>query len=170
MIFNMKGGNNTAMKRFGLMLLVLAMVICAAGCQKKQESLEDMQQPMSPEDLNRLSTQNQPAAPAATGAAPTAMTPTASVVTPSGQLEELPPSGPFQPTATEIQTALKNAGFYAGSIDGKVGPKTKAAIEAFQKANGLTADGKVGPKTWQTLGKYLSQAASQALSGTQAAE
>jgi peptidoglycan hydrolase-like protein with peptidoglycan-binding domain len=59
---------------------------------------------------------------------------------------------------TEIQTALKNANFYTGSIDGKIGPKTKAAIEEFQKANGLTADGKVGPKTWQILGAYLNQA------------
>ena len=143
----MKGGNNTAMKRFGLMLLVLAMVICVAGCQKKTEPLEEMQQPMSPEDLNRISTQNQPAAPAATGTAPTAMTPTASVATPSGQLEELPPSGPFKPTATEIQTALKNAGFYIGTVDGKV-----------------------GPKTWQALGKYLNQAATQAVSGAPATQ
>lgn len=55
----------------------------------------------------------------------------------------------------EIQTALKNAGFYAGSVDGKIGPKTKAAIEEFQKAKGLKADGKVGPKTWAEMEKYL---------------
>ena len=57
----------------------------------------------------------------------------------------------------EIQTALKNAGFYAGAIDGKIGPKTKNAIEEFQKAKGLKADGKVGPKTWAELEKYLTQ-------------
>jgi peptidoglycan hydrolase-like protein with peptidoglycan-binding domain len=146
------------MKRFGIMIFVLATAICIAGCSKKTESLEDMQQPMSPEDLNRLSTQNETSAPAATGSAPTALTPVAS--TPAGDFEALPPSGPYKPTAMEIQTALKNAGLYEGNVDGKVGPKTKAAIEEFQKANGLTADGKVGPKTWQALVKYLNQAVS----------
>ncbi len=55
----------------------------------------------------------------------------------------------------EMQTALKAAGFYTGSIDGKVGPKTKRAIIEFQKAKGLKPDGKVGPKTWVELEKYL---------------
>ncbi|MFA5146907.1 MAG: peptidoglycan-binding domain-containing protein [Candidatus Omnitrophota bacterium] len=57
----------------------------------------------------------------------------------------------------EIQTALKNAGLYTGAIDGKIGPKTKAAIEEFQKQKGLKVDGKVGPKTWAELEKYLVQ-------------
>ena len=72
------------------------------------------------------------------------------------KLEPLPPQGPYKPSGTEIQTALKNAGFYTGTVDGKIGPKTKKAVEEFQKANGLKADGKVGPKTWTLLGKYLS--------------
>jgi predicted RNase H-like nuclease (RuvC/YqgF family) len=60
-----------------------------------------------------------------------------------------------KPTAEEIQTALKNAGFYNGSIDGKIGKKTKSAIREFQKANELVVDGVVGDKTWAKLGKYL---------------
>lgn len=55
----------------------------------------------------------------------------------------------------DIQLALKNAGFYAGSIDGKIGPKTKAAVIEFQKVKGLKTDGKVGSKTWAELEKYL---------------
>lgn len=57
----------------------------------------------------------------------------------------------------DIQKALKNAGFYTGSIDGKVGPKTKKAVEEFQKSKGLKVDGKVGPKTWAELENYLVQ-------------
>jgi peptidoglycan hydrolase-like protein with peptidoglycan-binding domain len=51
----------------------------------------------------------------------------------------------------KIQTALKNAGFYTGAIDGKIGPASRRAIEAFQQQNGLKVDGKVGPKTWAAL-------------------
>lgn len=61
----------------------------------------------------------------------------------------------FRPTAKEIQTALKNAGFDPGSLDGKIGPRTRQAIKDFQKSKGLVPDGAVGPKTWASLGKYL---------------
>ena len=54
----------------------------------------------------------------------------------------------------EIQACLKNAGFYDGAADGLKGRKTRKAIKAFQKANGLRADGVVGKKTWEALEKY----------------
>ena len=50
-----------------------------------------------------------------------------------------------------VQAVLKEAGFDPGAIDGKMGTKTKNAIMAFQKANGLTADGKIGYKTLAKL-------------------
>lgn len=37
------------------------------------------------------------------------------------------------------------------SIDGTFGPKTKAALQHFQAARGLTADGIAGQKTWPKL-------------------
>jgi murein L,D-transpeptidase YcbB/YkuD len=58
-------------------------------------------------------------------------------------------------TPKSIQTTLKNAGFYSGTIDGKIGKKTREAIKEFQKANGLKADGIVGKQTWSRLQKYL---------------
>lgn len=60
-----------------------------------------------------------------------------------------------RPTSKKIQIALRNAGFYKGSIDGKIGPKTKKAIGEFQRVNGLASDGVVGKKTWKELSKYL---------------
>lgn len=58
-------------------------------------------------------------------------------------------------TPKRIQTALKNAGYYTGSVDGKVGPQTKQAIKEFQRTHGLSVDGKVGSKTWAQLAQYL---------------
>jgi len=60
-----------------------------------------------------------------------------------------------KPDIKSIQQALKNAGFYKGKIDGKIGPKTRLAIKAFQKNNGLKVDGVVGSKTWHKLKRYL---------------
>lgn len=46
-----------------------------------------------------------------------------------------------------VQERLKAHGFNPGTIDGIRGPKTLAAIRAFQKARKLAVDGIVGPKT-----------------------
>ncbi|MDD5085567.1 MAG: peptidoglycan-binding domain-containing protein [Candidatus Omnitrophica bacterium] len=81
-----------------------------------------------------------------------------------------PKTATDNPTTKDIQLALKNAGFYQGKIDGDLGPKTKASIRAFQKANKLAVDGKVGPRTWNKLKSHLIAAeekvASETSSGT----
>ena len=64
---------------------------------------------------------------------------------------EEPEPAPAVPDEKAIQRALKNLGFYDGAIDGKIGPKSLAAIKKFQEEHGLVADGKVGPKTWAVL-------------------
>ncbi|MFA6280933.1 MAG: peptidoglycan-binding domain-containing protein [Candidatus Omnitrophota bacterium] len=80
----------------------------------------------------------------------------------SAQIPVETASAPEKPSAENIQTALKNAGLYTGNVDGKIGPKTKKAIEEFQQQNGLTADGKVGLKTWDKLRTYLNKSAESA--------
>jgi peptidoglycan hydrolase-like protein with peptidoglycan-binding domain len=143
-------------------IVVLAAVVVFGsyifGCGKKQ-SLEEQQEPMSMEALSTLSTTTQatPVTPELPKA-PESKLQTRAVQSQSAgdvKLEPLPPAGPYKPTGLEIQTALKNASFYTGTVDGKVGSMTKKAVEAFQKANNLKADGKVGPKTWAALSPYL---------------
>ncbi len=51
----------------------------------------------------------------------------------------------------KLQELLNAKGYTCGSVDGIFGSKTKAAVLAFQKANGLGADGIVGPLTWGKL-------------------
>lgn len=68
--------------------------------------------------------------------------------------------------AKKVQTALKNAGFYTGNIDGKLGPKSKEAIKAFQAQNGLKADGVAGAQTWAKLGQYYASPAAAPAAST----
>lgn len=56
---------------------------------------------------------------------------------------------------SQIQTKLKNWGYYDGNIDGDYGPKTTESIRLFQRRNGLTIDGAASTRTLQALGIYL---------------
>ena len=71
----------------------------------------------------------------------------------SSENAAIPSTG--KPSKNKIQQALKNAGFYQGPVDGKLGAQTREAIKAFQRANGLRADGVVGRGTWEKLRPYL---------------
>lgn len=135
---------------FGVVVLVLAAL---SGCGKKQEAEE--LQPITMESLSAVSSSVQAASDLK---APETKILTTSVVIPAKEVLPLPPQGPYKPTGIEIQTALKNAGFYADNIDGKIGPKSKKAIEDFQKANSLKVDGKVGAKTWEAMSRHSSVA------------
>ena len=50
-----------------------------------------------------------------------------------------------------LQTALKNAGYYKGAVDGQYYDQTYAAVKAFQRAAGLSVDGIAGRKTQNAL-------------------
>ena len=50
-----------------------------------------------------------------------------------------------------LQEMLNAKGYNAGSVDGIFGRNTRAAVIAFQNANGLAADGIVGKLTWAKL-------------------
>ena len=52
---------------------------------------------------------------------------------------------------TALQERLTELHYPTGGVDGCAGASTKAAVQAFQKANGLTPDGVVGAKTRAAL-------------------
>jgi Putative peptidoglycan binding domain len=52
----------------------------------------------------------------------------------------------------DVQLALQQQGYYAGAIDGRLGPQTRGALAAFQSDNGLAITSSVDRPTLQTLG------------------
>ena len=56
---------------------------------------------------------------------------------------------------TSLQQALADAGYYDAKVDGVYGPKTVAAVQALQKANGLPQTGTLDKATEQALRSEL---------------
>ena len=75
-------------------------------------------------------------------------------------------SGDSGSDVTSVQKRLKELGWYTGSLDGKYGAGTAAAVKAFQSASKLTADGVAGSKTYS---KLFSDSAAKAGSSSAAA-
>ena len=53
--------------------------------------------------------------------------------------------------AVDTQEMLVTLGYDIGEIDGRIGPKTREAISAFQSSQGLAADGKASQKTLEAM-------------------
>lgn len=145
------------MKRFLLVMFVIALIVAPlalVGCKGKVEKAPEEARMEMPEVISptqEMAVTTEPSQNIATEVIP----PTAA---PAGIAEKQPAmSQGALDRNKEIQTALKKAGYYNGAIDGKIGPRTKKAIEDFQRDKGLKVDGKVGPKTWAELEKHLIQ-------------
>ena len=59
---------------------------------------------------------------------------------------------------TQLQTDLKQLGYYYADITGNFGSKTEAAVKSFQSAKGLTADGVAGSKTLSAVATAIKNA------------
>lgn len=60
-------------------------------------------------------------------------------------------------TVRQLQLLLSYLDYSPGEIDGVAGEKTKSAVEAFQRAEGLAADGEAGVKTQEKLKEAVFQ-------------
>ena len=76
-----------------------------------------------------------PPYPAYSGPAYSGPTPYSGTVTPSAT------SAVDPATVREIQDVLARRGYDVGPVDGRLGPRTKAAIRAYEGDNGLPVDG-----------------------------
>jgi len=54
-----------------------------------------------------------------------------------------------------LQDMLRQRGHDPGATDEAFGPRTKAALESYQKAEGLTISGIAGPGTWSLLAVHV---------------
>lgn len=63
----------------------------------------------------------------------------------------------FAPDMVEIQTRLKELGYYEGAINGLYDDATVVAIKDFQADNGIYVSGAVGGVTANALGIYMSE-------------
>jgi len=70
----------------------------------------------------------------------------------SGQSTQAQSSGQNPELVKQAQEKLSAAGHDAGAADGKMGPKTQAALKEFQQSKGLQASGQLDQKTVAALG------------------
>jgi outer membrane murein-binding lipoprotein Lpp len=171
MQFQLKKQGDTRMRRavFGFSAVLLGTLVLTSGCTTKKRHQRDiatlqtqigalqsevarLDQSVKDSEMALKSAQERGGSQAGVGAG--------SVLgqfTGGGPIYRTP-SG-FELPATAIQRALKNAGYYQGPLDGKVGSGTKDALRNFQRDNGLTTDGVCGRQTWARLKGFIEGAA-----------
>lgn len=52
----------------------------------------------------------------------------------------------------DVQRALKRRGYYSGSVDGDIGPRSRSAIREYQADHGLPVSGRVDGSLLRSLG------------------
>jgi peptidoglycan hydrolase-like protein with peptidoglycan-binding domain len=70
-------------------------------------------------------------------------------------------------TVKQAQQKLSAAGMDSGPADGRLGPKTQAAVKEFQQSKGIQASGKLDQKTLAALG--VSESSGSASTGSSSA-
>lgn len=67
--------------------------------------------------------------------------------------------GDSGPQVVDLQSRLRQLGFYSGTLNGNYGSLTESAVIAFQQSRGFTADGIAGPQVRSELDRLTSASA-----------
>ncbi len=164
------------MKNRAFAAIFMALILSITGCAKKSDTTVNSANSQgtgfdtlsTADELSQLPQAAMPSQQASVEALPIETSPVTQGA-PVALATTIPPTDISTASLShdkKIQTALKNAGYYQGNIDGKIGPASKRAIETFQSEKGLKVDGKVGPKTWAALEPYLSGAETSPIENT----
>lgn len=148
-------------KSHGLMLVAMALLAsgCAGGPGRKEVSRLQSQLGLLEERITQLERSGMSAPAAMLSLEPVAASEPASRAAAQPRADAsgaktASAKSSLKPSTREIQQTLKNAGFYQGALDGKMGSMTREAIREFQRVHGLTDDGIVGKQTWAKLSAY----------------
>lgn len=60
-------------------------------------------------------------------------------------------------TVADVQSFLREQGYYNGQIDGVYGSETREAVRTFQEDQGLFGDGIIGNQTWDAMTDFESE-------------
>lgn len=104
-------------------------------------------------------------------------TPTASIPVPNAvpapavadSVAAAAPASAADPVLVRMQTILAEKGLYSGDIDGLMGPKSAAAIRAWEKTNGYVETGEASPGLLAVMDKTRAPAAVEVASTKPAA-
>ena len=145
-------------RRAALKSVASSINVAPAGSPLPAIQIEPIQPQEELAAINSGATQTTAESALAENAATPAQVASATTVTGAAATTTAAPATNETARIQQVQLALKAAGFDPGSSDGKMGPRTKAAVRDFQQANGLNPDGKVGPRTWAKLESHLKTA------------
>ena len=77
--------------------------------------------------------------------------PNSTTATPQGLPSLSGRSAAFKTIVMHVQVALMGRGLFEGTIDGNVGPATRAALRQFQQSSGLSVTGTITTETLDAL-------------------
>ena len=137
-------------------VIVIAILLVRAVSGSDNPTTPPVTTATTPTDTTPASTTPTDTTP--TDTTPTDTTPTTTTPT-SGSVhratEATLRAGTTGSSVTDLQKALNQLGYDAGTADGNYGAATTAAVSAFQKDKGLTEDGVAGPTTLAAINTAL---------------
>jgi peptidoglycan hydrolase-like protein with peptidoglycan-binding domain len=88
---------------------------------------------------------------------PVMQPPSAEVTNSVPPVQEQPAAAPAAPSPVQertmrVQIALEGLGLYRGTVDGLMGPQTRAAISGYQKTLGMEGTGEIDDRLLEALG------------------